>query len=149
MKRQGVAITLTEVQKEREGRRELIRKSEEVAQLAHRVAKSGSWTSEISVPMYKDRPVHGPKTTVRLTGTEFVPVDEGRSVAVRRHYSAEHHHLTGLFLRNGDQNAEDQPELLVSFWANGLEMTGLGKPDLTQLKWVEGWLEYIEAKDQK
>lgn len=139
------SIDLNRLEERIERARNLSEAMSKTADYARQVAKNGSWTGEITIQNPSGFGGYYPIER-EVRGTEFIPIREGITVAVRETHSRIHETLTAhsLLIQYGDS----EPEVLASVEGGLIEIPGVDSLRIEDLGALRGVLDYIAEQEQ-
>ncbi|HXY18316.1 MAG TPA: hypothetical protein VEH48_02770 [Candidatus Nitrosopolaris sp.] len=140
----SAAIELDTIQNRRNKARELYRWTEEVADYAREVASEGSWSDRAFGPTLEGG---WESLDYDFVGTNFVPITDGVSVAIReiaREVGGQPRHE---LLMQSDEGAEI--EVLARIDGPHIEIDGVGKPEFHEVSAIKGLLDYIAGHETR
>lgn len=114
-------------------------RSARVADLARRIAKSGSWQHE-SVEGWEGQ-------SEDLYGTEFLSTESGDYVALRP--KIRNRALGSTYLELVLKPAEGEPETIAVIDGQSIGIPNIGKANSDEITAIHGLLDYIDAHDTK
>lgn len=130
-------------------KQELRAKTESIATFADEVARSGSWSKQGVRRTYTEDVIgSGRDWPHEYVGTNYVPLDELRAVAVRelQSESPSGNIKVGILIDEGT-GASSQVIAMTSAKAGTVELAGVGEPDMQGLLAIEDLLIFVGSSD--